>query len=297
MQKETESILGQVSKQLSSLEKRDWELWIVVSSTGILLGSGLLAILLPAAFLKADNFHLEITVSRQLAVGLLVLLVLMNTYLISRRIEVRRLRAQLISTTMQSELIRLQSFTDPLTEVYNRRSLDEMAGRFISHARRLGRPLSFLLIDLDRFKQVNTRFGHLTGDFVLAEIATLLKTSVRGCDAVVRYGGDEFLVILPDTPIAGVVKVVDRIKRCVAEWNKSRPLDDFELNLSIGTAEWRDGKTLDEILDSADRQMYAEKNGSETPGALGYHDRVAVHIDGTPTSPAAKSKEEYAKLL
>ena len=297
MQKETESILGQVSKQLSSLEKRDWELWIVVSSTGILLGSGLLAILLPAAFLKADNFHLEITVSRQLAVGLLVLLVLMNTYLISRRIEVRRLRAQLISTTMQSELIRLQSFTDPLTEVYNRRSLDEMAGRFISHARRLGRPLSFLLIDLDRFKQVNTRFGHLTGDFVLAEIATLLKTSVRGCDAVVRYGGDEFLVILPDTPIAGVVKVVDRIKRCVAEWNKSRPLDDFELNLSIGTAEWRDGKTLDEILDSADRQMYAEKNGSETPGALGYDDRVAVHIDGTPTSPAAKSKEEYAKLL
>ena len=97
---------------------------------------------------EKDNLHFEITVSRQLAVGLLVLLVLLNTYLVGRRLEVRRLPAKLISNTIQNELIRLQSFTDPLTEVYNRRSLDEMAGRFISHARRLSNPLSFLLVDV-----------------------------------------------------------------------------------------------------------------------------------------------------
>lgn len=273
---ETDSILGQLSKQLSSLEKRDWELWLIVSVAGILLAIGMLAILLPAAFLRGENFHFEITVSRQLVIGLLVLLILLNTYLISRRIEVRRLRSQLISTTMQSELIRLQSFTDPLTEVYNRRSLDEMAGRFISHARRQGKALSFLLIDLDRFKQVNTRFGHLTGDFVLAEIATVLKTCVRGSDAVVRYGGDEFLIILPDTPIADVSRVVDRIRLSVAEWNKTRPLEDFELTLSIGAAEWQDGKTLDEILDSADREMYAEKNRDEGAGELKHCNQVGA---------------------
>jgi GGDEF domain-containing protein len=116
--------------------------------------------------------------------------------MVSKRLDLRRVRENLISTTIQSELLRLQSFTDPLTEVYNRRSLDDMAGRFISHARRSKRPLTFLLIDVDRFKEVNTRFGHLGGDMVLAEIATLLKSSTRGSDAVVRYGGDEFLIIL-----------------------------------------------------------------------------------------------------
>src|SRR5437879_10285562 len=99
------------------------------------------------------------------------------------------MREGLVSATIQNELVRLQSFTDPLTEIYNRRSLDDMATRYIGQARRSHKPLTFLLVDVDRFKQVNTRFGHLTGDFVLAEIAALLKTSVRGSDAVVRYGG------------------------------------------------------------------------------------------------------------
>lgn len=294
---ETDSILGQLSKQLSSLEKRDWELWLMVSLAGILLAIGMLSILLPAAFLTGDRLHFEITVSRQLVIGLLVLLILLNTYLISRRIEVRRLRSQLISTTMQSELIRLQSFTDPLTEVYNRRSLDEMAGRFISHARRQGKALSFLLIDLDRFKQVNTRFGHLTGDFVLAEIATVLKTCVRGSDAVVRYGGDEFLIILPDTPVADISRVVDRIRQNVAEWNKTRPLEDFELTLSIGAAEWQDGKTLDEILDSADREMYAEKNRDGAAGELKRCDQVRAPMVSVSDAPIAnQSSRGYAKL-
>jgi diguanylate cyclase (GGDEF)-like protein len=95
-------------------------------------------------------------------------------------------------STIQNEIVRLQSFTDPLPEVYNRRSLEDMAGRFISHARRLHSSLAFILVDVDRFKEVNTRFRHLTSDLVLTEVAALLQNSVRGSDAVVRYGGDEF---------------------------------------------------------------------------------------------------------
>jgi len=117
-------------------------------------------------------------------------------------------------------------------------------------------------VDVDRFKQVNTRFGHLTGDFVLAEIAALLKTSVRGSDAVVRYGGDEFFIILADTAGAGAGAVVHRANTYLHEWNRAGHLDDFEITLSIGVAEWSDGKTLDEILDAADREMYAEKAAS-----------------------------------
>jgi diguanylate cyclase (GGDEF)-like protein len=218
---DSDTVMANVNRELRKLEKRDGELWLIVTGTGILVAAGLLAVLLPAAFLKGGNLHFEITVS--------------------------------------NELIRLQSFTDPLTEIYNRRSLEELAGRFIGQAKRLGTPLTFLLIDLDRFKQVNTRFGHLTGDFVLSEVAALLKGSIRGADAAIRYGGDEFLIALANTSAADAATVVNRIQTFLNDWNKSSGLDDFTVSLSIGTAEWTDGKTLDEVLDVADQNMYKDK--------------------------------------
>lgn len=256
----TESVLAKVSRQLAAIEKRDLELWMIVLVTGILVGSGLLALAFPAAFLKQGNVHVEINVSRELYLGLVALLILFNTYVISKRIELRRTRESVISGAMQNELIRLQSFTDPLTEVYNRRSLDEMAAKFISRAKRTEKPLCFMVIDLDRFKQVNTRFGHLTGDFVLAEMAALLTGAVRGSDAVVRFGGDEFLVILSDTSlIPGGEVVTSRIAKDLEEWNGAGHLENFKMGLSMGVAEWSAGKALDEILNEADKKMYATK--------------------------------------
>jgi diguanylate cyclase (GGDEF)-like protein len=79
------------------------------------------------------------------------------------------------------------------------------------------------MVDVNNFKQVNTKFGRLTGDTVLAEFAALLKASIRGSDAVVRYGGDEFLILLADTTIIGSEKVVDRINKHLAEWNIAGP--------------------------------------------------------------------------
>ena len=270
--RDSDNVLANVNRELRKLEKRDWELWLIVTSTGVLMGAGLLAVLLPAAFLKSGSLHFEIVVSKELACGLLVLLTLANTYIVSRRIEFRQLRQKTISTAMQNELVRLQSFTDPLTEIYNRRSLEELAGRFIGQAKRLGNPLTFLLIDVDRFKQVNTRFGHLTGDFVLTEIATLLKGSIRGADAAIRYGGDEFLIALANTNAGGAAVVVTKIRAVLNDWNQSSGLDHFTVSFSIGMAEWTAGKTLDEVLDLADRNMYEEKfhrGPLSEPGTVG----------------------------
>ena len=267
MHKKSEGVLANVSQQLSQLEKRDWELWLIVSLTGVLVATGLSAILFPAAFLKHDNVHFEVTVSRPLAVGLISLLALLNTYLVSKRFEIRRLRERLISSTIQQEIIRQQSFTDPLTEIYNRRSLEEIAGRFTSHARRLNSSLCLLLIDVDRFKDVNTKFGHLTGDMVLADTAALLKSAIRGSDAVFRYGGDEFVILLADTSRSGAVRVTERIEAFLLDWNRAETLGGFELSLSMGISEWSNGVTLDELLDGADRQMYAAK-ANRTPERL-----------------------------
>src|SRR5437660_10231132 len=156
MPRQPESALARVSQQLSHLEKRDWELWTVVCFTSVLVGVGLIAILFPSAFLKQDSVHFEITVSRQLVIGLAALLTLVNVYVVTKRLDLRRVRENVISTTIQGELLALKSFTDPLNDASHRRSLDDMAGRFISHARRSNRPLTFLLIDVDRFKEVNT---------------------------------------------------------------------------------------------------------------------------------------------
>ncbi len=258
-----DSVLAKVSRQLAAIEKRDFELWMIVVGTGILVGAGLVALIFPAAF-RDGSVHFEIDVSRELFLGLVVLLILFNTYVISRRMDLRRTREMVISGTLQNELIRLQSFTDPLTEVYNRRSLDEMAASFMSRARRLEKPLCFMVVDADRFKEVNTRFGHLTGDFVLAEVAALLKGAVRGTDAVVRFGGDEFLVILADTSLkAGADVVTSRISKSVHEWNKAGHLEGYQMSLSMGVAEWGVGKTLDQILNEADQKMYTTKEATK----------------------------------
>jgi diguanylate cyclase (GGDEF)-like protein len=253
------SVLAKVSQQLSILQKRDWELWLIVVGTGILVLAGFVAVAFPSAVMHHGVVHVEFEVSRELFLALLALLVLFNTYVINRRVDLRRTRESLISSVIQSELLRLQSFTDPLTEVYNRRSLDDMVSKYVSRARRLGKPLCFMIIDMDNFKEANTRFGHLTGDFLLAEIASLLKSSVRGSDAVVRYGGDEFAVILADAPLSGAEIVVARIIKLVEEWNHSGQLPGYDMGLSMGLAEWSEGKSLDDILNEADKKMYVVK--------------------------------------
>ena len=196
-------------------------------------------------------------------------------YIVSRRIEFRQLRQKTISTAMQNELIRLQSFTDPLTEIYNRRSLEELAGRFIGQARRMGTPLTFLLIDLDRFKQVNTRFGHLTGDFVLTEIATLLKGSIRGTDAAIRYGGDEFCAVLPDLGESDACLIAERLRAAVAElcvWHE-QVLVHTSASIGVAGCDRVTDETMAGLVHAADAALYRAKR---TGG-----DRVALASEGS----------------
>lgn len=256
------SLLASLSQQLSAIEKRDTELWLILLSIGAMVAGCLLIVLFPGTFLKGGHFHFEISISKEVFFLLVAMLTLANAYIISRRFQYRKIRQQLISATIQNELIRLQSFTDPLTEVYNRRSLDEMAGRFISSARRRKTALTFMLVDIDRFREVNTKFGHLTGDVVLAELAAVLRTAVRGSDAVVRYGGDEFLIILPESNAEHAERVHARITENLVRWNEAGQLKGVHLTVSIGISQWRDGASLDQTLDDADQKMYAMKHAT-----------------------------------
>jgi len=119
--------------------------------------------------------------------------------------------------------IRENSVRDGLTGCFNRTHALEILDAELRRARRSKLPLSLLMIDLDNFKSINDRHGHLCGDAVLAAIGSIMKTELRGSDVKCRYGGDEFMVILPDTPVAGARQVSDNLRRAIAErpvlWN------------------------------------------------------------------------------
>ncbi len=168
---------------------------------------------------------------------------------------IRRIRLQ--------EDLKHQAIHDPLTGVYNRRYFDETIETELQRSKRYNHPISFLMLDIDRFKEMNDRFGHQTGDKVLQTVASLLHEQVRENDLVVRYGGDEFLIVLPETN-GELQMITKRIQQAVAKRNKENPLLDFPVTLSIGAAHWepKSDLTIEQVLAKADERMYQEKKRS-----------------------------------
>ena len=149
---------------------------------------------------------------------------------------------------------------DPLTDVFNRYALAEMLEQEAARAQRYKHPIGVLMIDIDRFKEVNDRFGHAAGDAVLQLVAEVLSSSIRGTDYVVRYGGDEFLLLLLETN--GETQIVrDRIIKTMSSRAASNHLFDFPITLSIGIANWMPDTnvSIESVLSQADQAMYAEK--------------------------------------
>ncbi len=152
-------------------------------------------------------------------------------------------------------VLRVNAITDPLTGLYNRRFLLEHLEREISRAERSQNGVSVVLIDLKRFKMVNDQFGHPMGDTVLVRTARVIRQSLRAVDAGARWGGDEFVLVLPNTDLLAAFAVAERVRRKVASIGFPRGL--FRIGLHYGTAAYPgDGKTVDFLLKVADLRLY-----------------------------------------
>ncbi len=155
-------------------------------------------------------------------------------------------------------LLEFQASHDALTGVFSRGAFLDMVGKEIERARRHGHPLSLLMVDLDHFKSVNDRHGHLVGDRVLAEFARRVDGQLRRPDVFGRYGGEEFAVLLPETLLADALHVAERIRTAVAaESAPGLP----PCTVSIGVAQWHAGWDTDGLLAEADAALYQAKRG------------------------------------
>lgn len=164
----------------------------------------------------------------------------------------------------RAELDRL-SITDPLTGAYNRRFLDRLLPDEKERAERFDHPIGLLMFDLDDFKTINDRYGHSRGDEVLVAFAQALFTTVRKIDPVVRFGGDEFLVLLLETDEEGTSMACRRIRREALEKLHGSPVveEDWDLSVSVGVSVRHPGEDLEQKIREADRAMYVRKEEAE----------------------------------
>lgn len=161
-----------------------------------------------------------------------------------------------LSTAM--ETIRGLASRDELTGISNRRHLLEMLALEFKRYQRAQAPFSIAMIDVDHFKQVNDRYGHQAGDQVLRSIAERVQGSLRNTDCFGRYGGEEFMVILPQTPLSGAKVKAERVRRDVESLRFPDIAPDFHVTVSIGLAEFHDA-SIDDATRRADALLYRAK--------------------------------------
>jgi diguanylate cyclase (GGDEF)-like protein len=149
--------------------------------------------------------------------------------------------------------------TDPLTQLRNRRFMMEVAQHEAAVFQRGGRPLSLLLGDIDHFKRVNDLHGHAVGDGVLRAIARVLRDGVREVDHVARWGGEEFLVLLPGTELDEAQQVADRLREAVGELAEIEGRGGLSLSITLGLAELEPGESIEQALRRADQALYEGK--------------------------------------
>ncbi len=218
-----------------------------------------------ATVVLAIAFHPQRAGVREELVGLTLFVGLIGYYMqsIAQRVH-EGIRLQLSNASLAErldqalQLVRQEASTDALTGSPNRRALDVLLRQQFALAQFPGRPFSVLMLDIDHFKLVNDVHGHAVGDATLRAFAQRVREHLRQGDACTRYGGEEFVVVLPGTTLAAAVEVAERLRHGVAE----RALlaePTVRVTVSLGAAQYLAGETIEQVLERADAAVYAAK--------------------------------------
>lgn len=195
-----------------------------------------------------------------------------------------------LESAIRLERARSEALTDPLTGVYNRRFLEGRLDDELRRARALGASASVLFIDIDRFKWFNDTFGHEVGDRLLCRVADALRAQLRSVDVVARFGGDEFVVVLPETDRAGSAVVAARLQEGLIALTDATLPDEASLTVTIGAATYpEDGTRPAELLASADAAMLRGKRAGRN--------RIEIFGRERPRAASAAHRRETTVVL
>ncbi|MGB5354465.1 MAG: GGDEF domain-containing protein [Woeseia sp.] len=202
---------------------------------------------------------------------MIIVLIWVATYLALRHLSIgRELR----------KLLREQALTDPLTGLFNRRHVFACIDKELKHYDRYKTVFSIILIDADHFKQVNDNYGHCTGDATLRLIARVCRDAVRGTDVVGRFGGEEFIILLPHTTTTEAAVVAERIRRDMGTVSNELLDGAVLVTLSLGVAEVGPGRNdFNSLLAAADKALYEAKNAGRN--------RVSVRPGAAASAPSS----------
>ncbi|MBW2623873.1 MAG: GGDEF domain-containing protein [Deltaproteobacteria bacterium] len=182
------------------------------------------------------------------------------------------------------------SVKDPLTSLFNQRYFREQLKVEMDRAKRTERPCCLIIMDLDKFKPVNDEHGHQTGDRLLKDVAQILLETVRMVDVVVRYGGDEFAVILPDTSARNAVYLANRMCKALAEDERTKKYG-VTGSLGLATYDFFDREDLETFVDHADHAMYQAKSEGGNRVSLWESDRRKAR----PTEVSVEEKNALSR--
>jgi diguanylate cyclase (GGDEF)-like protein len=149
--------------------------------------------------------------------------------------------------------------TDTLTELLNRQAFEFVFQHLLADAKRSGRPLSAILFDIDLFKAINDRHGHLTGDRIIRGVADLTRSVCRASDIGVRWGGEEFMLFLKDCPIEQATAIAEKLRQAIAGHDFLPGLEDARITVSLGVVQMRPGESETSLFGRADKALYAAK--------------------------------------
>ena len=249
-----------IQREIESVEGKDTRLWSTFLVLFLVMAAGFASLFFSASWRDVRTLRVEGEYLPYFIFGFFALVVLVNVYLFEQRRLLRKTRKALIEGLVEWERAEQLSFTDPLTDLFNRRCMDRMLVMETSRAERADSEFTVLMLDVNEFKSVNTKFGHLEGDRFLSEISEVLKKSFRKSDTVFRYAGDEFLILMPDTRLDQAPVAVERMLREVERWNIGHPDMRYRMSLSYGMASYTKGAKMREVLLVADQRMFDNKD-------------------------------------
>ncbi len=249
----------EIQRQIHDLSSRDMQLWSIVSLIILVLTAGFLALIAPNLVWAQRIIRIEQAYLPQLVFGLICLVVLFNIYLLSQRVSLNSTRKALISELVLNERLESLSLIDPLTQLFNRRALNELISHQLARSNRNGTPLTILIMDLNGFRELNSKLGSMEGNRVLGEFSRMLKKVFRGGDLLFRQGGDEFLAVMPDTSEQQAENPLQRLFRSLEQWNAENG-KHYQLSFTWGMAGYVTGTSLDDVLRTVDRKLYQKQH-------------------------------------